>query len=353
MWSIVKKQRLVDSILRKWHVPPIHVVEKKSEANEVLDGQQRLVSIRDFINNLFPVNGSIEPRDEKIANLDGLYWSGLPEEVRDDFFSHTIRVLTLNDHSPEEAAEMFFRLNQPANLTAPEQRNAYFGLAREQVKGLVDEMLNLGIYKDNIGFSNARMAYDDVLAKVLMSLEEETLNVKITSSVVAAKYRSGSGFEKSSIDLLGEAMLLLSEAIGGTKKLRRLNKATLYSWLIFYCEACHKTTTHEEKFIKLPVISFFDNFYEIRGLDNSSRISIALHNIFQDRSQSRVADTSSVKLRDFALWGLFWSDFLTVYELGNTSFSDFGERMSELAENDADVLPIEIMDQLGWGSLLV
>ena len=27
VWSKLKKQRLIDSILRDWHVPPIHVIE--------------------------------------------------------------------------------------------------------------------------------------------------------------------------------------------------------------------------------------------------------------------------------------------------------------------------------------
>ena len=62
VWSKVKKQRLVDSILRDWHVPPVHVIELTgSRRQEVLDGQQRLVAIRDFYHNEFSVDGSIEP----------------------------------------------------------------------------------------------------------------------------------------------------------------------------------------------------------------------------------------------------------------------------------------------------
>jgi uncharacterized protein with ParB-like and HNH nuclease domain len=39
VWSTSKKQKLIDSILRDWHVPPIHVIEVKgSGQQEVLDG---------------------------------------------------------------------------------------------------------------------------------------------------------------------------------------------------------------------------------------------------------------------------------------------------------------------------
>ncbi|MEW4278928.1 DUF262 domain-containing protein [Priestia megaterium] len=47
IWGEPKKK--IDSILRDWHVPPIHVVEVKETAKQdVLDDQQRLVAIRDF-----------------------------------------------------------------------------------------------------------------------------------------------------------------------------------------------------------------------------------------------------------------------------------------------------------------
>jgi len=57
VWSIAKKKRLIDSILRNWHVPPLHVVMTDGGIQEVLDGQQRLVAIRDFVRGLFPVDG--------------------------------------------------------------------------------------------------------------------------------------------------------------------------------------------------------------------------------------------------------------------------------------------------------
>src|SRR5690349_23840322 len=71
VWSKLKKQRLIDSILRDWHVPPIHVIENpKSRKQEVLDGQQRLAAIRDFVQGSFTVDGSIQPYDEGINSLD-------------------------------------------------------------------------------------------------------------------------------------------------------------------------------------------------------------------------------------------------------------------------------------------
>ncbi|HCM1361738.1 TPA: DUF262 domain-containing protein, partial [Vibrio parahaemolyticus] len=42
VWNPLKKQRLIDSILRGWHIPPIHLISSPStDKIEVLDGQQR------------------------------------------------------------------------------------------------------------------------------------------------------------------------------------------------------------------------------------------------------------------------------------------------------------------------
>ena len=46
VWGDTKKRRLIDTILRGWHVPPVHVIELQDSAREVvLDGQQRLTTL--------------------------------------------------------------------------------------------------------------------------------------------------------------------------------------------------------------------------------------------------------------------------------------------------------------------
>ena len=51
VWSVAKQKKLIDTILRKWTMPPIHIVPS-DDIDEVLDGQQRLVAIRDFCNTM-------------------------------------------------------------------------------------------------------------------------------------------------------------------------------------------------------------------------------------------------------------------------------------------------------------
>lgn len=93
IWDSKRRQRLIDTILRGWYVPAIHVVVDSDENELVLDGQQRLTTVRDFFDNRIVVDGSIEPTDAKVSALDGLTYSRLPEEVRKAVNRFPIQIL--------------------------------------------------------------------------------------------------------------------------------------------------------------------------------------------------------------------------------------------------------------------
>ena len=165
VWSENKKKKLIDSILRGWKIPPIHVILGNNNIDEVLDGQQRLASIREFFNNNLRIDGNIQPIDEEILKLDGLLYEELPIEIQRKLRRYPITLIRLSDYKPEEPAELFYRLNQPATLTAAEQRNAYIGETRNQIKRLVEEFEDMGGTKENVGFSNSRLAYYEIISK--------------------------------------------------------------------------------------------------------------------------------------------------------------------------------------------
>lgn len=320
IWSIPKRQRLVDSILRDWHVPPIHVVIDNNNRQLVLDGQQRLAAIRDFSNNLFPVDGNIQPIDPSIKLIHGLHFNELPEEWRRKFNQFTLRLFRITDYHASEPGELFFRLNQPSALTAAEQRNAFFGKAREQVKHLVERMLTDGLNDRFWNFTNARMAYDDIIARTCYLIEGKSLKRKITSTALADRYRSEDGFADEVISRVKDSISLLSKCKDLLQNQPSFNKATAQSWLTFL--ACLINDQYIEispeilaKFIDafnsqrvLSDIGIEDtqNFGKLKRLAGNDSISV-LMKIYEDRATSRVADVSSVVLRDFTIWVLFWA----------------------------------------------
>src|ERR1700688_2729249 len=81
VWSTAKKQELIDSILRNWKLPKFYFlkVENEPEEFEVVDGQQRLVAIFGFFDNILPLS----PKSAKL--FGGEYYRDLPAAASDGF----------------------------------------------------------------------------------------------------------------------------------------------------------------------------------------------------------------------------------------------------------------------------
>jgi hypothetical protein len=228
VWSTSKKKRLVDTILRGWSIPPIHLVVTADSRMEVLDGQQRLATIRDFLHNSFPIDGYITPSDPRIASLHGQFYRSLDASVRREIDQYSLRCFRITDYLPEEPSELFYRLNQPTMLTAGEQRNALYGPARQQLNALVAEFEALENNKSTIGFSNARLAYDDIIARLLFFLESGTFSIKGTESRISDRFRNRNGFPNEAVERARRSIELYSAARGLARSWR-FNKASLLS----------------------------------------------------------------------------------------------------------------------------
>jgi hypothetical protein len=362
VWGKAKKQRLIDSILRGWHIPPIHVIQvPNSDKQEVLDGQQRLAAIRDFLEGEYTINGNLDPVEKHIMELDGLSWDELPDEVAGKIEDFTIRLLTISDYKPGEPGELFYRLNQPTNLTSAEQRNAYFGEARQQVKDLSERMVELGYNREVLGFSNSRMAYDDVISKFLLTLELGTLKKKITANSVTARYRDSDGFDRKLILATEECLIKLFTCLTQFDTAAKLNKASVLSWLVFIYKFSNSFSSDED------LKEFFIRFESIkREISESSDLTLLpkginrgvvkkILDVYLDRVGSRVADTSSVVLRDISLWSIFAAYFPSVIEQ-NSEYSALLDSIHHLATLSPTTITEknleEIAGSLAWGQTL-
>lgn len=362
VWSLSKRQKLIDSVLRDWHIPPVHVIEKSNGAVSVLDGQQRLASIRDFVADEFCVDGAIAPYEEKIARLHGLRFSELPPQVRKRLLRFTIRLFTIVDYKAAEPGELFYRLNQPTSLTPAEQRNAFFGTARSQVKELVsaasDRNDRVGIF----GFSNARMTYDDAITRALFLLSAKSLRQKVTAAALADKFRSDRPFSPMAVRQLRRALEVVSQARLTLRGPLKLNKATAESWLIFLASAQKRLARAAGSSL---LVEFFIEMEECLLRGEKSEFSVfaakslgrktfaSAIETYINRSTSRVADVSSVVLRDMVLWMFFFA----YAEFRDQKLLPVGRVHGSLRRlvlsSETIALDVEsIADHLSWGGEL-
>lgn len=305
VWTDSKKRRLVDTILRKWYVPAVHLIELKDKSLEVLDGQQRLSAMRDFMNGEFKIDGGIEPSRPDIQKLDALSFAQLPYRQKNAFIKFKIRAVILHEYAPEEPGELFFRLNQLSGLTPAEQRNAFYGAARFQTKEIVESYSETLFRPDVLGFSNARMGYDDIVARLCFALSVGTHHIKVTSKAIEEKFRSKEGFAKAAVKRARAALDLFSRASSHFGPDVRFNKATLVSWLCFVAEV-----EKEAPGVATPdLVGRFVRQFELhRSGVKSGETGEPLLLVFNDRASSRVSDITSVLARDFVLWH-FWVKF--------------------------------------------
>lgn len=294
VWSRTKKRKLIDTILRNWSIPPIHLVRTQSGTLDVLDGQQRLTAMRDFFLNDFSISGDIQPLDPEVEALHGMFFRDLEPAVRRRIQTFPIRCFTLTDFNPEEPSELFYRLNEPTMLTSGERRNALYGESRDQLKSLVTFMEGVGLEKATLGFANSRLAYDDVLARLLLFIEGGDLSEKSTESRVSERFRRGDAFSLDVIDRAKVSLESFSRAKAEVLSVR-LNKASLLSWLAFFSREPHQPNIEQ----------FFSDYYCDERRGSAHYFIDEAKAVFQDRSRLRVADVASVLFRDFCLWYVY------------------------------------------------
>ena len=361
VWSLNKKKKLIDSILRGWNIPPIHVVENSLGIDEVLDGQQRLISIRDFCDNVFSIDGGIAPIDKRIADLDGIYYNNLPDGVKRKFNKYLITIVRLSQYKPEEPAELFYRLNQPATLTAAEQRNAYIGKTRSQIKELVKDFERMGADKTLVGFSNSRLAYDEIISKFAFMVEEKTLKKKITAGNISNRYRSDMEFQEETIAIVRTALNKYANILIEMKKeksyLPKFSKATMLSWLIFVKRHCNNFVEDDLELIfefeglrdylkgKLKIDRLEMPIVDIDYLMKNYVYLESMMNLYNQRSSMGSTDALSVIYRDIII-NIFYN---MLYKKNGDMLKKVEDLYNERGNFNATIEQINI--DYSWGTV--
>ncbi|MCZ2826613.1 MULTISPECIES: DUF262 domain-containing protein [unclassified Modestobacter] len=308
-WNASKQQRLIDTILRGWSVPPLHLLVLPEEQLAVLDGQQRLRAVVAFVSGQLRV-GKWAPEDDSVWDLEGATYGDLPDVVKRRVQNYKLSCYRLYDYEPDEPYELFFRLNLPTGLTQAEKRNALVGDSRRQVKNLVELAEAVGWHSESVGFVNSRMAYDDTIARACAYVEANTLRVSLTPRELENQYRKKGGFSESTIDTLDRAIRLMADALTFDPFGPRLNKATLLTWLLAHCRAVRD---YGASFELGPALSMIERGRaavrrpgaEVIPPELGPRdVAAAYLDVYNDRASSRVTDVLSVVARDAVVWRL-------------------------------------------------
>ncbi|MFC3687209.1 GmrSD restriction endonuclease domain-containing protein [Aquipuribacter hungaricus] len=121
-WSVSKQSALIESFLLNVPVPPVYLAEEEFGYYSVIDGQQRITAVHDFMRGRLELRGLKELPELNNARIDAL-----PEAMRNALRMRPyIRAVTLLRQSdPDLKYEVFIRLNRGGErLTDQEVRNS-------------------------------------------------------------------------------------------------------------------------------------------------------------------------------------------------------------------------------------
>lgn len=122
-WNRDAKSYLIDSLLRKYPINPSYSI-KEDGTLSIIDGVQRLSTLRDYMNDVFALSKKLEPviiNDEE-KEIAGKKYSKLDKEVQDELKSAELQICELTDCTEKDVREIFRRQNAGKALNATQLR---------------------------------------------------------------------------------------------------------------------------------------------------------------------------------------------------------------------------------------
>jgi hypothetical protein len=213
VWTRSQKQLLIDSLLNDIDIPKLYfrAIDKNGHEFEVVDGQQRLRAISDFLGSEFPLSKKSKPVEGHVtANRD---FSSLPTPLQMKLQNAQLDVVVLlKGYTDDDIEEIFLRLQNGTPLNAAEKRKALPG----EMKTIVAALAEHAFFEELCGFSSKRFGYEDAAAKVLHLLLRGTLT-DIREGSIRATYEQWKTIEPDNPEVatLKKAMNFLRKAFKG------------------------------------------------------------------------------------------------------------------------------------------
>ena len=232
IWDNKKASLLVESILLNVPIPVIYVEEDEQSSWNVVDGLQRLNSLRRFFSNEFKLTGL-----EVLPELNRLQFSTLPQKAQRILKNGIFRIIViLQESHPEIKYDIFLRLNRGAvRLNEQELRNCLY---RGPLNDFLKELRNVKKFQEILGINEPHPRFADAeLILRAIALTKEFDWEKKTLSNYSGKMRgflnlymgeNRSATEKE-LNKLGDVFIRSVDnvyTVFGTKAFRRIDPET-------------------------------------------------------------------------------------------------------------------------------
>jgi hypothetical protein len=173
LWPTPAKSYFIDTIIKDFPFPKVYFHERidmasKRPRREIVDGQQRLSTIVDFVDGKFALG-------KNAGEMEGKRFAQLTEDEQEAFYSYTVSVDVIRNADRSEILQMFRRMNAfTLPLNAAEKRHSeFFGEFKDWVNTALDRFGSI-LIDWNILTSRqvVRMADAEFVADLALAIEE-------------------------------------------------------------------------------------------------------------------------------------------------------------------------------------
>jgi hypothetical protein len=122
LWKTESKQLLIDSIIRDVDIPKLYFNLAEKDSYEVVDGQQRLWAVWEFVDDKFPVGE---------GEYAGKFFSELPKDIKSRIADYRFQITVLSNVSNDDLRLLFLRLQFGLLLITGEKLHAATGAMKK------------------------------------------------------------------------------------------------------------------------------------------------------------------------------------------------------------------------------
>jgi len=294
VWNAKKKSKLIDSILRGFDIPKFYITPGQGDVEfEVVDGQQRMTAIWDFMEGKFTISGDFD----RWGKLSEVSYQDLSSDLREYFGQFKLDFVILKEVKDGEVEELFVRLQEGVQANSAEKRNAVLGGMRNFVANLStrDKLFDLS------RIDQARYKWHDYTAHVVR-LELENGPTEISGNALTEMYEKKKQFSENSSKAKKVRRVFNYLRKGVKAKIkkdiesRRVKKGSLpelkLKWPfvdLYWLTSCfldeYSLSGHE-----LDMIEFYVGFEGLRTNNRSKKEELAASGEFWDTQLYRYID---------------------------------------------------------------
>lgn len=226
VWKKEQKVYLIDTIIKGYDIPKLYILKLKDDTYDVVDGQQRIRTLNEFIDEEFALSASGYE-----GEYAGKKFSELPPKVRgsiNEFELHIVE-LTGDRWTDDVIRDIFLRLQKGTPLNPAEKRRALTG----GVATVVAELAKLPFFLDCSQISDSRFGYEDAAAKILhLVFEGEKHGLK--SAAIAKTYKVNKDLSSGDkrVQVIKRAMNYLAKAMSGNPYFKKYSALSVTTAMV-------------------------------------------------------------------------------------------------------------------------